>query len=380
VGSAREYEEVITALHDATRELMTATGTEDVLERTATAASEVLGFPGTAVRRYDPEAELLRHVALGARVEDIEERPPYPVDDSPHGQALTRGETVIDDVGDNDPYDRDVFTQTMYIPIGTVGLLSVGTVGSTFSETDVHFAEILAENAAAAITMAETTQSLRRERERLDLLRQVLTRALRHNIRNDMNVVRTNAELLEADVPPEKQGYLDAIYAKVEETATLSEKASTLEKITEASYERREFEITEAVSRVVEQFRREFPDRRIDCDLDDASLVRAHDAVEVALENLLENACKHSPADQPVDVRIDNGTEAVTVTVADSGPGIPENEIAVLDVGNETSLRHSNGIGLWIVRWIVKQSDGGLSFDVEDGTTVELTLPRATQS
>jgi signal transduction histidine kinase len=195
-----------------------------------------------------------------------------------------------------------------------------------------------------------------------------------------MNVVRANAELLEADVPPEKQGYLDAIYAKVEETATLSEKASTLEKITEASYERREFEITEAVSRVVEQFRREFPDRRIDCDLDDASLVRAHDAVEVALENLLENACKHSPADQPVDVRTDNGTEAVTVTVADSGPGIPENEIAVLDVGNETSLRHSNGIGLWIVRWIVKQSDGGLSFDVEDGTTVELTLPRATQS
>lgn len=195
-----------------------------------------------------------------------------------------------------------------------------------------------------------------------------------------MNVVRANAELLEADVPPEKQGYLDAIYAKVEETATLSEKASTLEKITEASYERREFEITEAVSRVVEQFRREFPDRRIDCDLDDASLVRAHDAVEVALENLLENACKHSPADQPVDVRTDNGTEAVTVTAADSGPGIPENEIEVLDVGNETSLRHSNGIGLWIVRWIVKQSDGGLSFDVEDGTTVELTLPRATQS
>jgi signal transduction histidine kinase len=377
VGSTRQYEQTITALHEATRDLMTAPGTRVVLERTAVAANEVLGFPGTGVRRYDPEAELLRHVSLGARVENIDSRPPYSVDSSPHGRALKRGETVIDDIGEDDPYDRDVFTQTMYIPIGKKGLLSVGTVGSTFNETDVQFAEILAENAAAAIRMTETTQSLRKERERLDLLRQVLTRALRHNIRNDMNVIGTNAELLAPHVPADKQSHLDTIRAKVEEMATLSEKASTLEQITDDSYGCRAFEITRTVAAAVEQIRREFPQRQIDCEFDDPCTVRAHDGFDIAVENLLENACKHSTPGNPIRVGTDNGPDEVTTTVRDNGSGIPENEIDVLDVGTETSLQHSSGLGLWIVRWVLQQSDGELCFENEDGTNVELTVPRA---
>jgi signal transduction histidine kinase len=43
----------------------------------------------------------------------------------------------------------------MYTPIGDDGLLSIGTVGRRFDETDVQFAEILAENVAAAIRVVE---------------------------------------------------------------------------------------------------------------------------------------------------------------------------------------------------------------------------------
>lgn len=50
VGTSQQYAETLTTLHAATRDLMTAETTTEVFERTAIAADEVLGFPGTGVR------------------------------------------------------------------------------------------------------------------------------------------------------------------------------------------------------------------------------------------------------------------------------------------------------------------------------------------
>ena len=55
------------------------------------------------------------------------------------------------------------------------------------------------------IVLSDITERIQRERdlenreEELDLLRQILTRYLRHNMRNDLNVIQGNAELLQAD-------------------------------------------------------------------------------------------------------------------------------------------------------------------------------------
>lgn len=68
----------------------------------------------------------------------------------------------------------------------------------------------------------------------------------------------------------------------------------------------------------------------------------------------------------------------MTLHVEDDGPGIPKQEIEVIDEGEETALAHASGLGLWLVEHVVSQSDGSLSFDVSDGTYVTVTLPRAT--
>ena len=65
-----------------------------------------------------------------------------------------------------------------------------------------------------------------------------------------------------------------------------------------------------------------------------------------------------------------------TVTVADDGPGIPERELKVLERGEEKPLEHGNGIGLWIVYWVVEHSDAAVSLETgTDGTTVSVELP-----
>lgn len=373
VGTGRRYAETITALHEATRELMTASDIEDVLRRTAQAATDVLGFPGTGVRRYDPDTELLHHVSFGGRVDDVTSRPAYDVENSPHGRAIQRGETVIDDIEDDDPYDRDVFTQTMYIPVGKVGLLSVGTIDEPFTETDVRLAEILAENATAAITVVETTTSLRRERERLELMRQIFARILRHNIRNDMNIIEGYADMLLDHVNESHAEYVENIKTSADQVATLSEKARDLERILDDSHARQPLTLDTVLRRTAASVTREYPDVDIRLRSADISDVYAHGAFEIAVENLLENACQQEETTR-VGVYATENEETVTVTIEDDGPGIPEMEVEVLDEQYETALEHGSGLGLWIVNWIVEESDGMLEFEVSDGTRVSITL------
>jgi sensor histidine kinase regulating citrate/malate metabolism len=70
-------------------------------------------------------------------------------------------------------------------------------------------------------------------------------------------------------------------------------------------------------------------------------------------------------------------TEWVILTVEDNGPGIPEEQQAVLQEGKETQLQHGNGLGLWAVHWIVTIAGGDLQLSNGDdqGATVTLRLP-----
>lgn len=378
VPTAQRYGETVRALHAATRDLMTADSREAVLERTAEAANEVLGFPGTGVRVYDPDAEVLRSVSLGGRVAEIDSRPPYPVDDSPHGEAFQRGETVVDDIGPADPYDRVVFAQTMYVPIGDVALLSLGTVAREFDSPDVQFAEMLAENAAAALRVVETTATLRQERKHLDLLKQILTRVLRHNIRNHASVIRGNAEVLADDPNPDLEA-AGRILECTEDILEMSEKARDIEEIVDSGQSRRAIDLDDAVDRAVERTRGAYPDAVIETDVE-ACPVRAHEALSVAVENLIENACEHATRTPTVGVTTTVQKESVRLSVTDDGPGIPEGELEVLDVEAETDLSHGSGLGLWTVKLVVEMSRGSVDFETgPEGTRVTLVLPRAAE-
>jgi signal transduction histidine kinase len=361
VGTSRRYEETITALHVSTRELMNAGTVDEVLERTAEAASDVLEFPGTAVRKYDEQTGLLHHVAFGGRVGDIESRPSYHVDESPHGRAIHRGETVVDSIDENDPYGRNEFTETLYTPIGSVGLLSIGTVGSRFDEIDVQFAEILAENAAAAVQVVETTARLREERERLDRFASVIS----HDLRNPLSIAMLSLDNArrthdEADFDRAAEG-LERMERMIDDLLTLARSGDDIEDTETADLARLTQDAWETIPT---------GDAALTCDSDgvvecDPSLLRN------LLENLLRNAVEHNK--DPLTVRVgmldgDNG-----FYVVDNGSGIPAADREdVLNHG--VSGSDGTGLGLSIVRdiseahgWdivITEGRDGGARFEI----------------
>lgn len=97
------------------------------------------------------------------------------------------------------------------------------------------------------------------------------------------------------------------------------------------------------------------------------------------LTNLIENAIIHSDAPEPtvqVSVREPSKTEGEFVfEIRDRNDQIPAEEIETLRAGDETSLQHGQGIGLWIVYWCVQKLQGEIDFNYDDGNILTVTLP-----
>ncbi|GAB6932399.1 ATP-binding protein [Calditerricola satsumensis] len=109
--------------------------------------------------------------------------------------------------------------------------------------------------------------------------------------------------------------------------------------------------------------------------------VSSYDLV-VVLGNLLENAMDAletvSQKDKEVYVRIDQTPDALSITVADNGPGIPAALLSrMFERGFTTTGDPNRGIGLSLVREIVENAGGEIAVDsaVGEGTVFHITLP-----
>jgi len=221
--------------------------------------------------------------------------------------------------------------------------------------------------------------TLRRREEELELLKDLQSRFLRHNLRNELNVVRVNAELLAEEGDPEEHERYEEIVAKTDRILDWSTKARTIERLIETD-ESAPANVTAEIETIVADLHEEFPGVTFDLDADEQVWIDAVPQVDQALWNVLDNAARYNTAPKPrVEITVTATDEQVVVTVSDNGPGIESYEIESLEDRRESQLQHATGLGLWLVYWVVEKSGGELSFEVEDGTTVALTFERAPQ-
>ncbi|WP_251343196.1 ATP-binding protein [Haloplanus halophilus] len=201
----------------------------------------------------------------------------------------------------------------------------------------------------------------------------VLNRVLRHNVRNDLDVVLSYADHIDDD------DVRTGIRERATDLLELSSKARDAEDVMTASTDPPEpVDIADVAASVVEQFRTDDYSGNITLDCPDEVRISSHRTViRRVLSELVENALVHSDADTPqVDVRVRDGPDAAAeLVVADDGPGLPQREQEILAAGTETQLKHGRGLGLWFVNWAVTQLGGDLQFRGNDpGSVVTVRL------
>jgi PAS domain S-box-containing protein len=220
------------------------------------------------------------------------------------------------------------------------------------------------------------------DRRRYEQRLRVLNRVLRHDLRNEMNVILGYADLLsDSDLSTEQAHFVETIQTKAERITTLSEQTrEVVESLPDgdgappvdvAAVTRSRLASSEALAPAV----------TLTADVPTECWARAGAAYDDALDRLLETVVGHSDAEAPaVHVSVDrhtttDGQHVVDVTLDGDAPGVPEQHRAALAEGAETPLQHLNGFDLWLVNWYVDGVGGELSFDYEgDRRAVRLRL------
>jgi len=165
-GQRRQLEQ----LHEATRELMSATTRAEIAEQASATASEVLDLPLNGIHLYDPECDQLVPVAVTSAVhETIGDPPAIDPGEGVFWTAYETGEPQVYDDVRNAPGVMDPETELrseFHVPIGEHGVLVAGSrEPDDFTEADVTSAKILASNVEAAFDRAEREQQ-RKQKER----------------------------------------------------------------------------------------------------------------------------------------------------------------------------------------------------------------------
>lgn len=95
--------------------------------------------------------------------------------------------------------------------------------------------------------------------------------------------------------------------------------------------------------------------------------------------NLMMNASQSAGDSGKIQVRTDSTDGNVAITIADSGPGIPQSQLRTLFQPFKTTKKDGFGIGLYQCKSIVEQSKGSIRIESQEGqgTQVHILLPTA---
>ena len=220
-------------------------------------------------------------------------------------------------------------------------------------------------------------QRLEEQLDGLDILNQVL----RHDIRNDLQVISAYAELLADQVDADDENYAETLQDKTDHAVALTRTARDVADVMLATGEDREpVALHTVLEREIDNLQSTYPEAAVTVEdsLPEVSVL-ADDMLDSVFRNLLKNAVQHNDKEVAriaVSARTDDGS--VVVEIADNGPGIPDDQKDdVFGKGEKGLESDGTGLGLYLVRTLVEAYDGEIEIRDNDpeGAVFVLELP-----
>jgi two-component system, OmpR family, sensor histidine kinase KdpD len=235
------------------------------------------------------------------------------------------------------------------------------------------------ENAAARSAEAEAARQA-------DAAKTVILHAVSHDLRSPLTAIRTAAAGLREEGTPavDRVALINAIEEEADRLTRLIGNLLDLSRIEAGAVHPRTdwCDLLDVISTAISHIREPDASHRIQIELErELPLVRADASqLERAFANLIENALRFSPSEEPVRVSGGVGAGKVTVRVVDRGPGVPAAERAAIFEpfhSGRADGRDRVGLGLAISKGFVEANGGELRLqaDSADGTAFAVSFP-----
>ena len=281
----------------------------------------------------------------------------------------------------------------------TVGVLAVRPEhASSLSSDQENFLSSLATQSAAAIERAHLASDIVQARLQTETerLHSSLLSSISHDLRTPLVAILGATTSL--------RDYWDKFddKARRELFATIEDEADRLNRFVQNLLDMtqlvsgglklkfRPADIQDLVGAALARLRKQLGDRPLRLNIpDDLPPIEGDFTIlERVLVNILDNACKYAPMDQPLTVTAKREAHYVRLTITDRGPGIPEEERErVFDMFYRAKVGSAPtsgaGLGLAICRGFIEAHGGRINAQPGMdgvGTQIVLRLPLAKQT
>lgn len=270
-------------------------------------------------------------------------------------------------------------------PIGEIGA-AARRIRSTTLHERIEARSFPAELSAFAETFNEMLDRLQESFDRLSQF----SADIAHELRTPVNNLRGEAEVTLAQCRSPEE-YRDALGSSLEESVRLSRIIDGLLLLARAEspqteFQREPIDLASELKAVREFYEAAAAEAGVHFEVDARPGLRLYanrPLVQRAIGNLVENAIAHTPSGGKVRAAAAEQEGRVTISVSDSGSGIPAEDVPhVFDrfyrvERDRSSTSGGSGLGLAIVRSIAQLHGGEvkLASTVGSGTTVTVQLP-----
>ncbi|MDU3087321.1 MAG: ATP-binding protein [Peptoniphilus harei] len=220
-------------------------------------------------------------------------------------------------------------------------------------------------------------------------LREEFSSNVSHELKTPLTSISGFSELLVNNLveDKDKEGFYKLIYNDSKRLLSLVEdimKISGLENAGE--YDKEEVDLREIISEILKGYEGLIEEKNIKVNFEgDGSLFENRTMIWELFSNLINNGLKYNKEGGRLDIKISEEEENYKVLIADTGIGIPQEDLARIferfyRVDKSRSRRvGGTGLGLSIVKHILQNIDGKVKIysQLGQGTTFELLLKKS---
>jgi signal transduction histidine kinase len=402
----RLYSAKLQALNDSARAVNSTLELSEVLNHLVTSTTHVMQVRACSIRLLDKTGKQLEPAAAYGLSQEYMGKGPIELARSPLDREVLAGKVInIPDVRQSSllqypdwAVQEGIFSMVSAPLIGKngpLGILRAYADGQNrFRPDDEAFLSAIAAQGSIAIENALAYQTI----ESLDATKAAFIRVFTHELRSPVSVIRSLLQTIlsgyTAEINPQQRDILERAVRRVDFLRKLIDDLLDLAN-GRAPQQFRDTDTPVALESVVEMVVKRFElpahekNQALEWTTDPQegeSPVRASvESLDRIFNNLVSNAIRYTPQGGKVCVSLRRTAKEVSVEVADTGIGIPEEAMAHLfeefyRAPNARAIeREGTGLGLSIVRETVDNLGGRVAVksEVGVGTRFSVTLPLA---